>query len=57
MIVSSRIGQGVVAAVAAIMLAATTVGATVGPVGGDARPGVVAPAALVAALLSSQAGA
>jgi hypothetical protein len=57
MIVTSRIGQGVVAAIAAIVLAATTVGAAVGPVGGEARPGAVAPAALVAALLSSQAGA
>ena len=57
MIVTSRIGQGVVAAVAAVMLAATTVGAAVGPIGAEARAGVVAPVALVAALLSSQAGA
>jgi hypothetical protein len=57
MIVMSRIGQSVVASIAAIMLTATAVGAAIGPVGPEARPGVTVPAALVVALLSSQAGA
>ena len=57
MIVMSRIGQSVVASLAAVVLAATAVGAAAGPVGTGAGPGVVAPAALVVALLSSQAQA
>ncbi|HEX5183184.1 MAG TPA: hypothetical protein VFW19_08545 [Allosphingosinicella sp.] len=57
MVVMSRIGQSVVASIAAVMLAAATVGAAVGPVGPEARPGTAVPAALVVALLSSQAGA
>ena len=57
MIVMSRIGQSVVASLAAVNLAATAVGAAAGPVRTDAGPGVVAPAALVVALLSSQAQA
>jgi hypothetical protein len=55
MIVMSRIGQSIVASIAAVMLAATAVGAAVSPIGGDIRPGVAAPAALAAVLLSSQA--
>ena len=57
MIVSDRIGQSVVAALAAIMLAATAVGVVMSPVAAEANPAVTAPAALVVALLSSQAGA
>jgi hypothetical protein len=55
--VMSRVGQSVVAGIAAVMLAATAVGAATGPIGTGPNPGVTAPAALVAALLSSQAGA
>ena len=55
MIVTNRIGQSVVAGIAAVMLAATAVGAAVSPVGPDGRIASVAPAALVVALLSSQA--
>jgi hypothetical protein len=57
MIVMSRIGQSIVAAVAAIMLTATVVSAASGPVQAGPAVGPAAPAALVVALLSSQAGA
>jgi hypothetical protein len=55
MVVMSRIGQSVVASIAAVMLAATAVGAAVSPIGPDGSSGVATPAALVVALLSSQA--
>ncbi len=55
MIVMSRIGQSIVASLAAVILAATAVGAAVGPVRADSGSGIAAPAALVVAMLSSQA--
>jgi hypothetical protein len=53
MIEMSKISQGLVAAFGAILLTATAVGASVGPV--RTSSGVAAPAALAALLLSSQA--
>jgi hypothetical protein len=55
MIVLGRIGQSMVAAFAAALLTVTIVGAAAGPVPMAPRGLVVAPAALVAAQLSSQA--
>jgi hypothetical protein len=56
MIAMSRFGQKTAAAFAACILTATTVGAAVGPVHKEMPRGTVAaPAALVAAQLSSQA--
>lgn len=56
MIVGRKIGESVAAAFAAAMLTVTAVAAATGPVRSEApRQAAVAPAALVAAPLSSQA--
>jgi hypothetical protein len=53
--IASKMGQHMVAALAAGLFTVTAVSAAVGPVHGAARTAVAGPAALVAAQLSSQA--
>jgi hypothetical protein len=55
MIVTSRIGQSMLAAFAAALLTITTLGVAAGPAATLPHGLVAAPAALVAAQLSSQA--
>jgi hypothetical protein len=58
MIVTSRIGQSMVAGFGAFLLTVAAVGGAIGPVRAEAsRPMAGAPAGLVAAPLSSQAAA
>ena len=55
MIMTSRIGQSMMAAFAAALLTLTTLGAAAGPAATLPHDLVAAPAALVAAQVSSQA--
>ena len=55
MTMTGKMGQSMLAAIAALVLTVTAVGAAVGPVRPDPGPTVAAPAALVVAMLSSQA--